>query len=184
MQQGQVSSTLRSARGFAFLTVTAIQPPTMPGLEEAKDRVREAVIKQKMQELSRQKAADVAARLQRDNDFDRAAKAAGVASKTTELITRDSPIPDLGLAPTITEAAFALPVGAVSEPITTDTGTALVKVLEKQEVTPVEWASNQDMFRNELLNDKRNRFFASYMTKAKQKMSIQLNRETLQRALL
>jgi peptidyl-prolyl cis-trans isomerase D len=184
MQQGQVSSALRSARGLAFITVTGIQPPTMPSLDEAKDRVREAVIKQKMKELSRQKAVEVAARIKGAADFDRAATAAGAAPKTTELITRDSPIPDLGLAPAITDAAFALPVGAVSDPIATDTGTALVKVLEKQEVTPVEWASNRDMFRNELLNDKRNRFFASYMTKAKQKMTIQLNRETLQRALL
>ncbi|HVH28456.1 MAG TPA: peptidyl-prolyl cis-trans isomerase [Vicinamibacterales bacterium] len=184
LQQGQVSGALRSARGLAFLTVTAIQPPTMPGLDEAKDRVREAVLKQKTQELSRQKATEVAARLKGAADFDRAATAAGVTSKTTELITRDSPISDLGLAPTVTDAAFALPVGALSDPIATDTGTALVKVIEKQEVTPAEWASNRDMFRNELLADKRNRFFASYMTKAKQKMTIQLNRETIQRALL
>ena len=40
------------------------------------------------------------------------------------------------MAPAVTEAAFTLPQGAVSDPITTDTGTAIVKVLEKQEVTP------------------------------------------------
>jgi peptidyl-prolyl cis-trans isomerase D len=184
MEQGQVAGPVTSSRGLVFETVTAIQPPAMPQLEEAKERVREAVIRKKAQELSRQRAAEVAARLKGAADFDRAAKAAGVEPKTTELITREAPVPDLGLSPEVTEAAFALPAGAVSDPITTGLGTAVVKVLEKQEVTPAEWASNQDTFRNEVLTDKRNRFFASYMMKAKQKMTIDLNREALQRALL
>ena len=34
----------------------------------------------------------------------------------------------------------------------------------------------------ELLSDRRNRFFSAYMVKAKQKMKIEVNRESLQRA--
>ena len=34
-----------------------------------------------------------------------------------------------------------------------------------------------------LLTDRRNRFFSAYMLKAKQKMKIEVNRETLQRAI-
>jgi peptidyl-prolyl cis-trans isomerase D len=184
IQQGEIAGPVQSARGFAFETVTAIQPPTMPSLEQAKEQVREAVIKQKARDLSRQRAAEVAARLKSAANFEQAAKAAGVTPKTTELITREAPIPDLGNVPDVSDVAFSLPVGALSDPITTDNGTALLKVLEKQEVSPAEWASNKDNFRAELLNDKRNRFFASYMTKQKQKMTIELNRETLQRALL
>ena len=81
------------------------------------------------------------------------------------------------------DVAFALPVGAVSDPITTDAGTALFKVIEKAGSDAAEWAANRDRFRKEMLDDRRNRFFASYMTKAKQKMRIVLNREALQRAL-
>ena len=156
----------------------------MPKLDEVKDRVRDEVIKQKAREMSRQKAAELAAKLKGAADFEKAAKAAGVEAKTTELITRDAPIPDLGVAPEVIDAAFTLPVGAVSDPITTDTGTAVFKVLEKKEVTPTEWAANKDRFREELLADRRNRFFSAYMTKAKQKMRIEVNREALQRALL
>jgi hypothetical protein len=39
------------------------------------------------------------------------------------------------------------------------------------------------MFRDELLSDRRNRFFNAYMTKAKQKMKIEVNREALQRVV-
>ena len=104
-----------------------------------KERVRDEVIKQKARELSKQKAAELAAKLKTAPDFEKAAKAAGVEAKTTELIARDAPIPDLGVAPAVEEAAFKLPVGAVSDPIATDNGTAIIKVLEKKEVTPTSW---------------------------------------------
>ena len=86
------------------------------------------------------------------------------------------------MAPAVEEAAFKLAVGAVSDPIATENGTAVIKVLDKKEVTPEEWTSSKDRFREELLTDRRNRFFSAYMAKAKQKMKIEVNRESLQRA--
>ena len=56
-------------------------------------------------------------------------------------------------------------------------------MLEKKEVTPDEWTTAKDKFREELLSDRRNRFFTAYMVKAKQKMKIEVNREALQRAV-
>src|SRR5207247_3577535 len=94
MKVGDVSGPLQSARGFAFETVVAIQPPSMPKLDDVKDRVRDEVIKQKARELSRHKAAAVAAKLKGAADFEKTAKAAGVDAKTTDLMTRDAPIPD------------------------------------------------------------------------------------------
>ena len=58
----------------------------------------------------------------------------------------------------------------------------MIKVIEKKAVTPEEWTSSKDRFREELLTDRRNRFFSAYMVKAKQKMKIEVNREALQRA--
>ena len=49
--------------------------------------------------------------------------------------------------------------------------------------TPTELAAQKDQFREELLGDRRNRFFSAYMTKAKQKMKIDVNRQTLQRVV-
>ncbi len=101
--------------------------------------------------------------------------------KTTDLIARGAPIGDLGISAAVDAAAFALPSGGVSDPIVTDSGAVVVKVLEKQEVTPQELEANRQKFRDELLADRRNRFIAAYMTKAKQKMRIEVNREAVQK---
>jgi peptidyl-prolyl cis-trans isomerase D len=182
MKPGEVAGPLRASRGFIYQTMTATQEPYVPKVEEVKDRVRDEVIKQKARDVSRQKATEIAAKLKTAPDFEKAAKAAGVEAKTTDLIASGAPIPDLGVSPAVEEVAFKLPVGAVSDPIATDNGSAVIKVLEKKEVTPEEWTSSKDRFREELLTDRRNRFFSAYMGKAKLKMKIDVNREALQRA--
>ncbi|MGH9144401.1 MAG: peptidylprolyl isomerase [Vicinamibacterales bacterium] len=183
MKTNEVSGALRASRGFVFETLVAKQDPYVPKVDEVKDKVRDEVVKQKALDLSKQKAVEIGARLKTAPDFEKAAKAAGVEAKTTDLITQDSPIPDLGAAPAVEEAAFKLAVGAVSDPIPTDNGTAVIKVVEKKTVTPEEWASSKDRFRDELLTDRRNRFFSAYMVKAKQKMKIDVNREAVTRAV-
>ena len=183
MKTGEVAGPIRASRGFVFETLVAKQDPYVPKLDEVKERVRDEVVKNKARELATTKAAEIAAKLKTAPDFEKAAKAAGLEAKTTDLIARDQPIPDLGVAMAVEDKAFSLPVGAVSDPIPTDNGTAVVKVLEKKEVTPDEWKGAKDGFRDQLLTDRRNRFFASYMVKAKQKMKIEVNRDTLQKAI-
>jgi len=183
MKPGEVSGALRASRGFVIETLVSKQDPYVPKLDEVKERVRDEVIKQKARDASKQKAAEIAAKLKAAPDFEKSAKAAGLEAKTTELISRDSPIPDLGVAPAVEEAAFKMPVGGVSEAIATDNGTAVIKVIEKKEVTPDEWKTAKERFREELLSDRRNRFFGSYMMKAKKGMKIDVNRETLQRVI-
>jgi peptidyl-prolyl cis-trans isomerase D len=181
MNQGDVAGPIQTGRGYVFASLVAKQDAYLPQLDEVKERVRDEVVRGKAKEFGLKKAAEVAAKLKSTSDFEKAAQAAGFKAQTTELITRDSPIPDLGMATEVTEAAFALAPGTVSEPITTDMGSAIIKVLEKQEVTPQELTANKEKFRADLLTDRRNRFFSAYMTKAKQKMRIEVNQEAVER---
>ena len=76
-------------------------------------------------------------------------------------------------------AAFALPVGGVSDPIATDTGSVIVKVIEKKSPTPEELKSGKDTVRGELLNQEKQRFYGSYMTKARERMTIKSNPQVI-----
>jgi peptidyl-prolyl cis-trans isomerase D len=181
MNQGDVAGPIQTGRGFVFASLVAKQDAYVPKVDEVKERVRDEVVRNKAKEFGLKKANEVAAKLKGAADFEKAVQAAGFKAQTTEMITRDSPIPDLGMAPEVTDAAFSLEPGTVSQPIATDTGSAVIKVLEKQEVTPQELAANKQKFRDDLLADRRNRFFAAYMSKAKQKMRIEVNREAVQK---
>ena len=183
MKEGDVSGAIRTPQGFVFITVTGRQESRIPTFEEAKARVREDVLKQKAIDAAREKASAAAAQLKAGGNFDAAAKAAGLEVKTTELIPRGSPIADAGVSPALDAAAFALPAGGVSDAVVTDTGAVIVKVLERTDVSPQELASGKQAIRDEMINERRNRFYSAYMTKARERMKININRETLAQIL-
>jgi peptidyl-prolyl cis-trans isomerase D len=178
MKEGEVSEAIRTPQGFAFITVTGRQDAYVPKLDEVKARVREDVIKQKAVEAARQRATALSAQM-KTGDFNAAAKAAGLEVKTTEFIARGAPVADIGASPAVDAAAFAMQPGGVSDPIVTDNGTVIVKVLERQDPPATDIATGKDTLKGEMLNERRNRFYASYMTKARDKMKVTTNPQVL-----
>jgi peptidyl-prolyl cis-trans isomerase D len=174
MKQGDVSDAIRTMQGFAFITVTGTQAERLPSLDEVKTRVRDDVIKNKAADTARQRASAVAAQLKSGN-FEAAAKAAGLEVKTTEQIARGGAITDIGISPAVDAVAFGLQQGAVSDPIKTDNGAVIVKVVERKDVTPSEITAGKQKLRDELISERKNRFFSSYMAKARERMRINTN---------
>jgi peptidyl-prolyl cis-trans isomerase D len=181
MKEGDVTPAMRVATGWVFATVTGRQDAYIPKLDEVRARVTEDVKQEKAVEMAKQRAAAIAAELKTAKDFAAAAKRAGLEVKSTELITRGSPIPDLGISESIDAVAFGLPQGGVSDAITTPTGTAIIRVAEKVNVTDTEVESGRDQLRDELVNQRRDKFFGAYMQKAKQGLTITTREDTLAR---
>ena len=173
MTQGAVSQSLKTDRGYAFITLAEVQAPHAPKLDEVKPKVREDVIRTKAVELARAKAQAVSQ--QGKANFAAAAKAAGVEVKKTELIARGTALPDVGVSGVVDDAVFALNLGDVSAAIATDSAVVVAHVVEKQAGTPEGLAAERDTLRGQLLQQSRQEFFASYMTKAKTKMKIVVN---------
>jgi len=178
MKEGELSEDIRTPQGFAFITVTGKQDAYTPKLDEVRARVREDVLKQKAVEAARQQAATLAAQM-KSGDFNAVAKGAGLEVKTTELISRGAAVGDAGVSPAIDAAAFSLPVGGVTDPITTDTGAVVVKVLERKDPTPEEMKTGLPQTKDQLLNERRGRFYGSYMTKARDRMKVTVNRQLI-----
>jgi peptidyl-prolyl cis-trans isomerase D len=178
LKDGEVSEPIRTPQGFAFITVTGKQDAYVPKLDEVKAKVRDEVLKKKAVDVARQKAATIGAQM-KAGDFNAAAKAAGLDVKTTEFIARGAPIGDVGVSPAVDAVAFTMQPGAVSDPIVTDNGTVIVKVLERQDPAPSDIVSGKTTLKTELLNERRNRFYASYMNKARERMKVNINRELI-----
>jgi parvulin-like peptidyl-prolyl isomerase len=152
-------------------------------LDEVKDRVREDLIRVRATELSRQRAAAIAAQLKSAKDFAAAAKALGLESKDSDLVGRDSALPEVGVSREVDKVVFALPKGAVSDPIQAQNATVIVRVADRDDVTPDELKLAKERFRAELLNERRGRFFASYMTKAKEQVKVEIKTDVLRRLM-
>ncbi len=181
MQQGEVTPAMRVAAGWVFGTVTGRQDAYVPKLDEVRARVTDDVKLEKAAELAKQRAQEIAKELKSAGDFAAAVKRRGLDLKTTELLARGSAIPDLGMSETIDQAAFALPQGGVSDAIATPTGTAVIRVVERVNVTDAEIEQGREQLREEMVNQRRERFFGAYMQKAKQGLNIGIREDVLSR---
>ena len=181
LAENEVSGALSSPRGPVFARVTAREDPRVPGLDEIRDRAREDAIRARALALSRERAASIAETLAAADDFAAAAEAQGLEATETDLITRESALPTIGPSPEVDRVAFGLAAGAVSEPITTAEGTVIVRVDERDDVTPEEFQAAREAFRDQLLAERRDLFFSAYMTRAKSSMQISVNNDVVQR---
>jgi peptidyl-prolyl cis-trans isomerase D len=181
LETGKVSGVLSTSRGPVFITVTEKKDPYVPKLDDVKSRVRDDLVRERATELSKQRASAIAGALKSAGDFAAAAKAQGLEAKDTELIPRNSALPDVGVSAEVDRVVFALPVGGVTDPIQTNEGTVIVRVVQREEVTPEKVKQARETFRAELLNERRSRFFAAYMNKAREGIQIEVNNDVLRR---
>jgi peptidyl-prolyl cis-trans isomerase D len=184
LENDEVSQAIASPRGPVFIAVAGKTDPYVPKLEEVTDRVRKDLIRSRATDASRQRAAEIAASLKGANAVTFAARAKQLgfeAKATTELVAREAALPDIGISPEVDKVAFGLPAGAVSDPIATGDGTVIARVDERDEVTADEFRQGREAFRAELLGERRNRFFTSYMNKAKARLTVEIKQDVLRR---
>jgi peptidyl-prolyl cis-trans isomerase D len=182
MQKDSVSDQLQTNQGFAFIALTEIKPPYAPKLDEVTDKVREDVIRLKAVDLAKAKATAFAQAASKGN-FAAAAKAAGVDVKNTDFVARDTALPEIGVSPAVDDAVFKLKTGETTGPIATENAVVVATVKDRQDIKPESLANDRETLRDELLGQRRQEFFASYLAKAKAKMKIQYNEETIKTIL-
>ena len=183
MKDGEVTGALRVSKGWVFATPAGKQDSYLPQLSEVTERVREDAGRDKAAELLKAKAVTIASELKAASDFAAAVKKAGLVAKTSELVARGAALPDVGVNADIDKAVFGLPVGSVTAPITTTGGSVIVRVAERADVTDAQLADGREALREELTNQRRDRFFSAYMAKAKTKLKIGIRQDVVTRVM-
>ena len=184
LEEGQIAGPIQTPSGPAFVTVTEIQAPYVPPLEEVRERVRDDVIRRKAFVTAQERATAVAAQLRRANDFKAAAEAEALVVNDSDLIARGATIPGVGLNIEVEELAFSLAVGETSGPVLTGNSAIILHVHEHEEASQVDFRANLEQLRNEILADRQGQFFAAYMENAKTRITININMAAFAQAIV
>ena len=175
LEEGEVAGPIRTPTGPAFVTVTGIQAPYVPPLEEVEPRVRDDVIRRKAFVMAQERADAVAALLQDADDFSAAAEAEDLVVNESGLIARGATVPGVGVNAQVEEVAFSLISGETSDPILTGNSAVIVHVLERQDADPADLRANRERLRSEMILERQNQFFAAYMENAKTRIPIDID---------
>ena len=148
LQGTAASQPLGTTRGPVFIAVSERKDPYVPMLDEVKERVREDLIKAKATEAEQ---ASAQLRLPPRSSQRRTSlplqRRRVSRPRTPSWLPRGAAIPDIGVSPEVDRIAFSLPAGSVSDPIQTADGTVIVRVVNRDEVTPDELKQAQEAFR-------------------------------------
>jgi peptidyl-prolyl cis-trans isomerase D len=146
--------------------VTKIVPSRTPSFEEIKDRVANEFKSQRAAAVLSTKTREMADRAHAEHDLAKAAKEAGATLKTSELVSRTQPVPDIGSMSGPANVAFTLKQGEISGSLNLGASQAVLQVMERQEpsMDGPEFAKQRDQLRERLSGQKRQQVVNQFVT--------------------
>jgi peptidyl-prolyl cis-trans isomerase D len=145
---GGVSEPVRTPRGWAVLRLQKINEPRLPELGEVRDKVRQAVEREKQRQAAvarlQQARGQVAAG---QADLDKVAAELGLQVTESSEFGRFDTISGLTDAQPVIDAALALEAGALSQPVQTEVGAVLFQVLERKKFSKSEFDAQREEIR-------------------------------------
>ena len=175
LAEGEVAGPIPTPTGPAFVTVTGIQAPYVPPLEEVEARVRDDVIRRKAFVLAQERADAVAAILQDADDFGAAAEAEELDVNESGLIARGAAVPGVGVNAQVEAVAFSLVPGETSDPILTGNSAVVLHVHEREDADPAALQTDRERLRSEMILERQNQFYGAYMENAKAGIPISID---------
>jgi peptidyl-prolyl cis-trans isomerase D len=170
-------------QGAAFVSVAEVLPAREPDLAEARERVVSDIVGERAHERARAAVAGVAARAA-SAGLERAATVAGLVRKETPSFTgRGQPLGDLATGAALEETAFSIAEGALSDPVRTASGWAVLRVLERQRFDPAELERQGPQVAASLRQQKRSELFRAFVLAARERYEVTRDARAYRRAL-
>src|SRR5213075_2615553 len=123
-------------------------------LAEVRSQIEDQLKFQQAQEAAQKLSNEVAAELKKPADFEKVARARGLQTGESGLFLVDEPVAGIGFSPAVTQRAFAMKEGEVSEPIRTPQGFAFVTVTGRQDAYVPKIDEVKAKVRDEVLKEK------------------------------
>ena len=175
LAEGEVAGPIPTPTGPAFVTVTGIQAPYVPPLEEVEARVRDDVIRRKAFVLAQERADAVAAILQDADDFGATAEAEELDVSESGLIARGAAVPGVGVNAQVEAVAFSLIPGETSDPVLTGNSAVVLHLHEREDADPAALQTSRERLRSEMILERQNQFYGAYMENAKARIPISID---------
>jgi peptidyl-prolyl cis-trans isomerase D len=157
-------------QGYAIFQVQAIKPPATPTFEEIRSRVESEFKNERSAQLLTQKTQELSDRAKADHDLKKAAKELGATVKTSDFVSPDGQVPDIGSMTGPASVAFTLKPGDISGPLDSGNTGAVLSVLEKQQPTDQDFATKKDQIRDSLLQAKQGELFGMFVANLREQM--------------
>ena len=172
-----------TSQGFALFDLLAVKPESTPTFEEIRTRVEQEFKNERSSVLLSQKAQELSDRAKAEHDLKKAAKELGAAVKTSEFVSPDGQVPDIGSMTGQAAVAFSMKPGDISGPINNGGNGVVIAITEVQAPSESDFAAKRDQIRDTLLQGKEQELFGLFVTNLREQMEkagkIKINQEEM-----
>ncbi|HZQ91161.1 MAG TPA: peptidylprolyl isomerase [Terriglobales bacterium] len=180
-QKGGQPELAKTAQGYAVVQAVDVKPASAATFEEIRNQVEGEFKQERAVGMLGRKARELADRARALHDLKKAAKELNVPVKTSELVTIDSQVPDLGGMSGPVSVAFDMKPGEISDAINIPAGETIIQIAEKQQPSAEDYAKKREQIRETLVQKKRrdrmDLFSGSLRARMEKDGSIRINQE-------
>jgi parvulin-like peptidyl-prolyl isomerase len=173
IEEKEISTPIYTYQGVGLAQLMKIEPPRPAEFDEVKQEVTEDFTDLEKKELAVERIKKVKQELNRKS-LEALAEDYSLEYKTVEEHKRGQYLGVIGENREIDELAFSLPFEEASEPVEFETGYALVRVLDRKEVTREDFEKVKETEKENFLESKKNKFFSSYLAKLQDEKEVKI----------
>ncbi|MFH0924828.1 MAG: peptidylprolyl isomerase [bacterium] len=154
LETGEVSDLVKTYYGYHIIKVEDIKEEYTKPLSEVEGSIKESLTQEISFKRASEKTEEVYKEVEKNPDIKKYAEENDYKYAVPEFFAKDGIIEGLGYVPQISPEAFKLNVNKLSEPIKTDSGYYLIKLLEVKEAAIPPFAEVADKVRGDLIKEK------------------------------
>ena len=121
-------------------------------------------------ELARNRADDVHRQLAGEGG-----EGSDIELLTNESYFRGSQLPEAGRSVGVQARAFAMPVGELSQPLASDIGYVIIRVLEKSGFDAEDFTEQRASFEEQILTEQRSRMWSAFVQNLQSRYSVKID---------
>jgi peptidyl-prolyl cis-trans isomerase D len=179
LKKDEMIGPVETSNGYFIVRIADKQNAFVPDFEDAREAVKEALLKQAAMAIARQRSEEVLPALKAEYaktlpmDFANAAKSLSLTIEQTPAFNRGQYLPKIGISRDFQESAFALSKeNPISEPVETQIGYCIIHLDEYVPADDGEFALQKDRIAALLLNMKRIEIFQEFTHRLRQQAEL------------
>jgi peptidyl-prolyl cis-trans isomerase D len=174
-----VSNPVRVPEGLAIFRLVSREPSRLVPLAEIRADVLRAVRRQKALDETKARAASLLDAVQKGEDPRALARQGGATYGEVGPFSRAEPLSDRALGQALGPVALALAEGGVGGPVEGPGGFYVVKLLGRERPDPAAFTQARAELATRLVREKRTRLWQAWLSAARAKAKIDINRQLL-----
>ena len=178
---GESSELFDAEDGYFLARLDSLVEGGEPRFDVVRDEVRQRVLRRKKIEQLAPQARQVSAAAAAGT-LESAAQGRGLVVEQTPMFTRVTPVPGIGRLNEAVGAAFTLPVGAVSAPITTEDGVYVIRVEQRVNADRAAFEAQKQQQRAQVLGSLRQQRVRDHIENLRKDAKIKDNRKQINAA--